>query len=142
MPASNEARKAIMNAAFRGDALTFPTTYWLSLHNTTLSTSTLPTTANEVTTVGTGYNRMPLTTAHFTSATTALSTVHLTTGVQFADPLTNWTTAKGFALWDSSAGGSTVWFYGDLNTSVNISAGNPVRVSSGNTTNGLQIGLS
>lgn len=136
-----------MNHLLRGDALGAHTTYWLALHNTTLSTSTLPTTATEVSTSGTGYARMPLTSGMFSSATTSLSTVHLTTRVQFPDPLTNWTTVKGFSIHDSSVrssggSGSTCWFFGDANTSVNVTAGNPIAISSGNSTLGLTIGLS
>lgn len=134
-----------MNFLLKGNAFTPPTTYWLRLHNTTLSTSTLPTTANGISTVGTGYGPMPITTGILSSATTALSTVHLTTRIQFGDPLVNWTTVKGFSIGDSSqssgAGASTCVFFGDVNTSVFVSAGNPVAISSGASTNGLQIGL-
>ena len=146
MPLHPEARKKVMNHLLRGDALGAHSTYWLALHNTTLSTATLPSTATEVTTVGTGYARMPLTSGMFTSATTSLSTCWLTTRVQFPDPLVNWTTARGFSIHDSSVrssggAGSTCWFFGDVNTPVVVSAGNPVAISSGSSTNGLQIGL-
>lgn len=138
-------RAKVQNFLIKSNALTPATTYWLGLHGSTLSTATLPTTATEVARAN-GYARMPITTGMLSSATTVLSTVHLTTRVQFPDPLTNWTTVKGFAIYDSSvtSGGSAstcVWF-GDLNTSVSVTAGNPVSVSSGVTTNGLQIGLS
>lgn len=147
MPLHPDARKKIMNHLFRGDALGAHTTYWLALHSTDLTTAKLPSTATEITTVGTGYARMPLTSAIISSATTALSTVHLTTRIQFPDPLTNWSTVYAFSIHDSSVrssggAGSTCWFFGNVNTTVNVSAGNPIALSSGTSTNGLQIGLS
>lgn len=146
MPMHPNARRKVMNAAFRGDALTFPTTYFARLHTTALSTSTLPSSGNMVSTVGTGLltSLNKFTTGLFSSATTVLSTVHLTTGVQFPDPLTNWSTVYGISFWDSSVttgAASSCWFFGNVDTPVAVSAGNPIRISSGATTNGLRIGL-
>lgn len=144
MPMHPDYRRKVMNLFARGDAFTPPTTYWLGLHNTTLSTSTLPTTATEIARAN-AYTRMPVTTGMLSSATTANSTVHLTTGVQWPDPLANWSSAKGLAWYDSSvtsgAGASTCCFFGDLVTPLVITGGNPVRLSSG-TTLGGSVGLS
>lgn len=139
-----DARAKVINAILKLNSLTAPSTWWLGLHGTTLSTSTLPTTATEVARAN-GYTRMPVTTAMLSSGTTANSTLHLTTGVQWPDPTANWTTVKAIAWYDSSvtSGGSasTCWFFGDLQASVNVTAGNPVRISSGTTLGGT-IGLS
>lgn len=138
-------RKKIMNHHARGDAFTPPTTYWLALHTTSLTTANLPSSVNEVARTGTGYARMPVTTAMLSSATSANSSVVLTTGVQFADPLTNWTTIYAVSVHDSSvtSGGSasTCVAFTNVVTTVNVSAGNPVRLSSGSTL-GFSWGLS
>lgn len=145
MPLHPDWRKKILNSHFKGDAFTPPTTYWLALHTTALSTSTLPSSANEVARTGTGYARRPVTTAMLTSATTLNSTVVLTTGVQFDDPLVNWSTVFALSIHDSSvtSGGSasTCVAFTNLATTVNVTAGNPIRISSG-TTLGFSFGLS
>lgn len=144
MPLSNEYRKKVINYMFRGDAFTPPTTYWLSLHTTSLTTAAPPTSATEVARAN-GYTRMPVTTGMLTSATTANSTINLTTGVQFPDPTGNWSTVYAIGIHDSSvtSGGSasTLVAFANLQTTVNVTAGNPVRLSSG-TTLGLTFGLS
>lgn len=88
---------------------------------------------------------MPLTTGNITSATTLNSTCVLTTGIQFPDPLANWSTVYALAVYDSSvtSGGSasTCVAFTNLGTTVNVTAGNPVRISSG-TTLGFSFGLS
>lgn len=136
-------RRKIQNLLARGDAFTPPSSYFLGIHTDDLTTANLPSTANEVARTN-GYVRMPVTTAMLTSATTANSTVFLTTGVQFPDPLGDWGMAKSLAIYDSSvtSGGSasTCVAFGQLVTSVNITAGNPVRFSSGSTL-GLSWGL-
>lgn len=145
MPLHPDYRAKLVNLLAKSNAFTAPTTYWLGLHTTDLTTANLPTSATEVSRTGTGYARMPVTTAMLSSATTANSTVFLTTGVQFPDPLTNWSPARSVALYDSSvtsgAGASTCVAFSTLSTQVNITAGNPVRFSSGSTL-GFSLGLS
>lgn len=129
----------LLNAMFRGDAITFNTTWFLGLHKDNLSTSTLPTTATEVARSN-GYSRFKCisagttdTTACWSTATSVLA-VKNSTGFQFADPTGNWSSVNAVALYDSSvtsgAGASTCWFFQNLNTTVNVTAGNPVRFSS------------
>lgn len=145
MPLHPKYRAKLMNLLVKGNSIVTPTTLWLGLHTTALSTAALPTTATEVSRTGTGYARMPVTTAMISSATTANSTVVLTTGVQFPDPLTNWSTIHALAVYDSSvtSGGSasTCLAFTNLVTTVFVSAGNPCRLSSG-TTLGFSWGLS
>lgn len=134
-----------MNAIARNEALTFPTTYWLGLHSTALSTAALPSSATEFARAN-GYARVPVTTAMLSSATTANSTVYLTTGVQWPDPNpAGWSTIHAIAVYDSSvtSGGSasTCIAFANVVTTVNVTAGNPVRLSSG-TTLGFSWGLS
>lgn len=145
MPMHPDWRAKIVNLIAKANSYTAPTTLWLGLHVSSLSTAALPSTATEVARTGTGYARMPVTTAMLTSATTANSSVVLTTGVQFPDPLTNWSTVHALAVYDSSvtSGGSasTCIAFANLQSTVNVTAGNPVRLSSG-TTLGFSFGLS
>lgn len=126
---------------FKGDALTMNTSWWLGLHSTSLSTAALPTTATEVTRAN-GYARIKAANTSGTGNSTdafssATSVTHIknTTGFQFPDPSASWSTIYAVALYDSSvtsgAGASTCWFFQNINTTTPVSAGNPVRFSSG-----------
>lgn len=123
----------ILNALFRGDALTLPTMWFVGLHSTSLTTAALPTTVTEVPRSN-GYSRMGVTTGNWSTATSALP-VKNSTGIQFPDPNpAGWGGVSAVALYDSSvtSGGSasTCWFFQNLASSVTVSASNPVRFSS------------
>jgi hypothetical protein len=132
LPIHPNVRPQILNAMFKANALTFPTTWWVALHSTSLSTANLPTTATEVARAN-GYARMGVSTANWTSATTAVALFN-STGIQFPDPTANWTTIYAVSLHDSSVtsggGASTCWWFANVATTVNVSAGNPIRFSS------------
>lgn len=101
-----------MEFLFKSSAFTPPTTYWMALY------TVAPTSAGggtEVTTVNTGYVRIGLTTASFT---TSGSTIKNTSAITFPSATTDYGVVVAAALHDSSvtSAASTMLIFTTIST--------------------------
>lgn len=133
--ANDFLRDSVMKEIFKGAAFTPASTLWVALFTASPGSSGAGT---EVTTVGTGYNRVNKTTADWT--TNGIGSFINNTAVVFTTAAaTTWGTLTHFAIVDSSVSSAgvaatTFYFWSTLSTNHVVNTGDAVQFSSGQLT--------
>ena len=115
---TNYAEQHLLDAIFNGEALTFPTSIWVALHT---GDPTEAATANEVSTVGTGYGRVEVNVNGGAAPTWRLAAseggggfaVKNLQAIVFGPALTDWGSITHTSLWDDATAGNP-WYQGPL----------------------------
>lgn len=122
---SDFLRDAEIKRLMMSSAYTPPTTHWIALYTVAPGSGDAGT---EVSTVGTGYNRMPLTTADWT--TNAVGRVINNTGISYTTAAAAaWGVVVAAGIRDASNAGNLL-FHATVST-FSVSSGDAVSISSG-----------